>query len=125
MTFKPVCRAHPTALSRYGAAPKVYVPAASKYAQYPIGILTTLNPAFLIFWKSASETKESQWGFSAFRQPVLPNFWHRVHSSTTVKSGVLYLLKMEGVMKGSTTSHPPMLTPRTFVVPQLYATRLG
>lgn len=111
-----VVLAHSTALCKYTSAPLTYGLPALSYAQYPIGILTTLKPAEAIFWKSSNRVQVSQcWrrmcGASSGRRSV------NVYSST-ISRDWSRLSKIEGVIHGSRTSHPPILTPRISVVPQ-------
>ena len=77
-------------------------------------ILTVLNPKAASRWKSAAETQEPQCACSIDVAVAVSTCWPRVYSSITVLGR---LSKNEGTINGSSTSHPPMLTPLTFSLP--------
>jgi hypothetical protein len=84
-----------------------------------MGMRTVLKLAPAIFWKSPSPVQVLQWVCricSAFGA-----CWQSVYSSTMEVPGNCW--NIEGVIHGSSISHPPMLTPRTGCEPKLVALR--
>lgn len=114
ITLMPTWPAQLTPFSRKSAAPLAYGESELSNAQYPTGILTRLKPLSLIFSKSESWTQFSQWGFRTSLSALsAPSACVRVYSSTMPRE-LSNCWKIEGVIQGSSTSQPPILTPRTF-----------
>ena len=114
ITLSPTWPAQLTPWSRNSAAPLAYGESELSNAQYPTGILTKLKPLSLIFSKSESLTQFCQWGLRTSLSALsAPSDCVRVNSSTIPREPS-NCWKIEGVIQGSRTSQPPMLTPRTF-----------
>jgi hypothetical protein len=110
ITFKPALFAQSSASPNFSYAPCTNgSPSIGMTLQYPIGMRTWFSPAAAIWRKSSWLKNESQWPCSFDFAASFPSSSVNVHSSFAPLPS-----KRDGVIHGSSTNQPPVLTPRTF-----------